>query len=121
MPRSRGWTCQRVELGARCGTKNDGRKRKCQACGKPRPPRRRPAHLSALKDFTYEDYIDLNGGEFCAICGRPPGNRRLDRDHDHRTGRPRGLLCARCNRALPNWITVDWLLAAAAYLRRPST
>jgi hypothetical protein len=45
----------------------------------------------------------------CAICGRPPTTTRrnlspvLDRDHDHKTGYVRGLLCRRCN------ILVGWL------------
>lgn len=121
MARSRGWTCQRVAKGVRCATKNDGRKRKCVKCGKHRPKKRIPEHRLALKNYTYEDYIALNGGEHCAICGRGPTNRRLDRDHDHHTCKPRGLLCARCNRALPNWITPLWLHAAAAYLTRSST
>ena len=59
-------------------------------------------------------------GEQCGVCKRPPGpTRRLDRDHDHRTGEPRGLLCHRCNRALPDWIDAEWLRAAAEYLERP--
>lgn len=74
--------------------------------------------MSAL-DMTYEDYVTLNGGEFCGVCGRKPSaNRRLDRDHDHRAMHPRGLACAKCNRALPSWITVEWLEAAIAYLKR---
>ena len=36
----------------------------------------------------------------CALCGKRSPRRRLDRDHDHLTGRFRGLLCRRCNRAL---------------------
>ena len=68
---------------------------------------------------SYEEFIVLNRGELCGICGRPPGpTRRLDRDHDHKAGKPRGLLCARCNRALPSWMTPMWLTAAAAYLER---
>lgn len=68
-------------------------------------------------DLTYEQYVDLNGGDQCAICGRGRSkNRKLDRDHDHHTRKPRGLLCSRCNRALPSWMTPTWLRAAYAYL-----
>lgn len=75
--------------------------------------------MSAL-GLSYEQYIEINGGERCGICGRKPSlTRRLDRDHAH-TIPPiaRGLLCGRCNRALPSWVTVAWLQAAIAYLER---
>ena len=113
------WTCQRVAGGEKCGQHHeDNRKRNCIACGKPRPPKRKPAHMAAL-DLGYEHYLRLNGGaEECALCGAGPKMRRLQRDHDHRTGEPRGLLCARCNRALPAWVTPEWLLRAATYIRQ---
>jgi len=91
-------------------------------CLKPRPPRKRPAHMSAL-DLSYEEYIKINGGvERCGICGRKPSpNRRLDRDHEHRgDGTPRGLLCVFCNRMLGPKVTPEWLRAAADYLDRTS-
>jgi hypothetical protein len=101
-----------------CLSMNEARKRTCQACAKPRPKKRRPKHLKAL-ELPYEQYVELNGGEHCGVCGRAPTKtRRLDRDHCHKTGRPRGLACARCNRALPSWVTADWLDKAAAYLRK---
>lgn len=110
------WTCQRQSGGVKCGQRNTNRKKLCSACGKLRPKKRQPAHMTALK-LTYEEYVELNGGEFCGVCGREPTpGRRLDRDHDHHTKEPRGLLCNRCNRALPSWITVRWLLDAAIYL-----
>jgi 5-methylcytosine-specific restriction endonuclease McrA len=66
----------------------------------------------------YEKWIELFG-ERCGICDRPPGpTRRLDRDHDHRTGAARGLLCHRCNRGLPNWVDAAWLRAAVEYVER---
>lgn len=76
-----------------------------------------PKHMKAL-DFDYEHYIKINGGEHCALCGQLPKSRRLDRDHDHKTGMARGLLCHRCNRALPSWITPEWLRKAIEYLER---
>jgi len=41
-------------------------------------------------------------GGTCAICTGPPANRwnRYAVDHDHETGKNRGLLCARCNLAI---------------------
>ena len=36
-------------------------------------------------------------GAACAIC-RCEFQKTPDLDHDHVTGRPRGLLCSRCNR-----------------------
>jgi hypothetical protein len=116
--RDRTWTCQRQASGERCGHQNPSRKRNCQRCGKPRPARRRPAHMAALK-LPYEEYVLVNGGEYCGICGvKAAPHRRLDRDHDHATGRPRGLLCHRHNRGLDWFRDADELRAAIAYLER---
>ncbi len=38
----------------------------------------------------------------CAICNEPPKKNRLAVDHNHLTGRVRGLLCIRCNITLGN-------------------
>jgi hypothetical protein len=80
---------------------------------------RKPKRAKQLGVTTeqYEAMLRAQGGG-CAICGNPPKTRRLDVDHDHKTGQVRGLLCHRCNRALPSWVTVDWLLDAKNYLRR---
>jgi hypothetical protein len=111
------WTCQRVTGGARCGGINRNRVKYCKTCHKPRPPRKKPVHMAALEQ-SYEQFIELNGGENCGICGatRPKTGRRLDRDHDHRSGKGRGLLCHSCNRALSNRATVEWAWAAWRYL-----
>lgn len=75
--------------------------------------------MSAL-DVPYEHYVELNGGEYCGICGKTPEpGKRLHRDHEHKgVGRPRGLLCFPCNLQLKHTSTVEWLRAAAAYLER---
>jgi hypothetical protein len=57
-------------------------------------------------------------GLACELCGNVPKTRGLEWDHDHKTSRHRGWLCHRCNRALPSWITADWLRKAADYLER---
>lgn len=116
------WTCQRVTTGAKCGWLNANRYRKCRACGKSRPARKPPAHMSALA-LSYEYYVELNGGERCGICGAAPNpGRRLDRDHCHKgVGTPRGLLCWSCNKWLREFMGPKWLRAAAAYLERADT
>jgi hypothetical protein len=63
----------------------------------------RDANLKALYGISlpqYEKLLRLQDG-VCAICARPPrGKRPLDVDHDHESGRVRGLLCGNCNRAI---------------------
>ena len=60
----------------------------------------------------------------CAICGvAEPGGRdgTWHLDHDHRTDKPRGVLCARCNVGLGHFRdNVVTLRAAVAYLEKHS-
>lgn len=108
----RHWTC------AKCKTVNPrAGKRSCATCGTKAPRPRKPKHQLAL-EVPYERWVEVFG-ERCGICGRPPGpNRRLDRDHAHDSGKGRGLLCHKDNRALPSWMTVAWLRRAIEYLER---
>lgn len=68
-----------------------------------------------VTDEQYERLLAAQGGH-CALCPNTPKTRRLAVDHEHRTGRVRGLLCHRCNRALPTWMTAGWMNRAALYL-----
>jgi hypothetical protein len=81
------------------------------------PSARKPSRAKGLgvDDATYARLLDAQGGH-CALCPNTPKTRRLHVDHDHTTGRVRGLLCYRCNRALPNYVTEAWLLKAAVYV-----
>ncbi len=73
--------------------------------------------------LTYEQYVNMcaaQGGK-CAICKRVPvgnGNMSvLQVDHDHVTGKVRGLLCQHCNTGLGKFgDRVDVLIAAVQYL-----
>ena len=127
------WSCPK------CGYRNEGRAIKCRQtfssfqCDGRRPKRRVPKHARTLRDDSYETYRQLNwvlhnkahDGWFdpdcCGVCGKPPKARRHDRDHDHRTGKPRGLACWHCNRELLRHATLDELRLAVAYLERAAT
>jgi hypothetical protein len=47
----------------------------------------------------YEQMFDEQGGR-CAICENLPIVKVLEVDHDHATGKVRGLLCGNCNKML---------------------
>lgn len=66
------------------------------------PQRERARSLKRLYDITLEDYTMMLAAQNgrCAICLRTPDqehHRVLHVDHDHQTGKVRGLLCSRCN------------------------
>jgi hypothetical protein len=56
----------------------------------------------------------------CAICGGDcMTGKSLAVDHDHDTGKIRGLLCQRCNQAIGLLDhDVDKMLSAITYLRK---
>ncbi len=62
---------------------------------------RKRAKRLAVYGLTLADYDEmvkkLNG--LCPICGSPP-QQSFSLDHDHLTGKFRGLLCSFCNTAL---------------------
>lgn len=67
--------------------------------------KKRPYNKAALKYFygiTPEQRAELfrkQAGR-CVICNRPAWEKDLDIDHDHKTGKVRGLLCRNCNTGL---------------------
>lgn len=52
-----------------------------------------------LSPMEYNAILREQSG-ICAVCGSNNGDRDLYVDHNHATGRVRGLLCTNCNSAL---------------------
>lgn len=68
----------------------------------------------------YDRMLEEQGGG-CYICGKKPEKRALDIDHDHKTGKVRGLLCSNHNRGIGLLEDDISLLAKAIqYLARQS-
>ena len=77
-----------------------------------------------LRRCTPDDYrrmLEEQGGG-CAICNATSSDNRGHRlhvDHDHATGKVRGLLCKACNTALGNFKdNTDLMAKAIEYLER---
>jgi hypothetical protein len=75
--------------------------------------KRKNVMLKLRFNLTLEEYnlmLDAQGG-VCKICSMPETTRKnnsdevrmLCVDHDHNTGKVRGLLCNKCNRALGHY------------------
>lgn len=117
------WACP-------CGTRNPRQNQRCTNpdCRKPRPKKRVPAHAQTLRDDPYELYVQtaqaIHGvtDESCCACGKPrTQERHHDRDHDHKTGQRRGLLCGGnrgCNVLLLPYHTAAVARAIAEALER---
>ncbi len=131
----------------KCARNKDGRRTQCKDCQKLREDEYREANRELLRQksrryWTRRDTVSLRQSQLrfhyrmepveyerlhtlqnglCAICGKPQtANKKfLSVDHDHQTGRVRGLLCFNCNLALGHFQDdLTRLEKAAAYLRR---
>ena len=93
-----------------------GPHRPCASCGWPTPlwymtgPRCKPCaamkRQAAHRERTYGldgdghgALLELQGGR-CAICRKAQQVKALAVDHNHQTGKVRGLLCQNCNHAI---------------------
>lgn len=102
--------------------------RPCVFCGTPIPPyARRFCSKDCLKSQQRAEKYGLSGDGYrllveqhssCAVCkSNEWGQRGPVIDHDHETGRVRGILCGRCNNALGLFRDDPSILASAiAYL-----
>lgn len=92
------------------------------------PEERTRRHREYSMRFKYGIGIDeydamlVSQGGVCAICSEPPKvgfNKRLHIDHDHVTGKIRGLICMHCNHSLERIESVEnWAERATEYLKR---
>jgi hypothetical protein len=76
----------------------------------------RERYLKRTYGISEADYYHLllaHDGR-CWICDKPPKKRRLHVEHDHKTGRIRGLACWKCNRGLSQYSDEPATLRAAA-------
>ncbi len=78
-------------------------------------------YLKARYDLTLQEYDAMLEGQnrACAICGKHSESmtRRMCIDHDHVTGKVRGLLCTQCNAGLGLFKdNVEHLVSALHYL-----
>lgn len=85
--------------------------------------RRSNTRLKQKFGINYDQYQiilqEQNG--VCAICNEPESvkNRSLSVDHDHITGKIRGLLCSNCNPGIGKFKEkIELLKKAVAYLER---
>ena len=75
--------------------------------------------LLRLRGMSREEYAAMLESQqgTCAICKKPQTRRALSIDHDHSTGKIRGLLCDNCNHGLGKFQdSRELLIAAAEYL-----
>lgn len=69
-----------------------------------------------LEASTHRDRLLVEQGRLCAICRE--FMTRPNQDHNHTTGRLRGVLCGLCNVALERMEQPGWGDAAFAYLQK---
>lgn len=106
-----------------CGTRLARNRRRCD-CGRKLRKSRAKERVRPVDDYA-SVYIplarDAHGvtDESCCICGRPkPQEKRHDREHDHKTGQPRGIVCFRCNKELLRHADLEQARQVVAYLER---
>lgn len=86
--------------------------------------KRRLMLLVRQHSMTEEQYNNLlkSQNNVCAICGKPERRKRdgrvvfLSVDHNHKTGKNRGLLCTSCNSRLAILENQRFCEQASAYL-----
>jgi hypothetical protein len=84
--------------------------------GKAKEQHRKYNRKFGMNFYERQEFRDRHGK--CAIC---PSTEKLSIDHDHKTGKLRGVLCRKCNLALGLFgDSPELILRAAFYLRNSS-
>lgn len=80
--------------------------------------RKREMNLASRYGLTPQqvEQMKLDQNSSCAICGAPLTEKNQRIDHDHVTGKVRGLLCHECNIKLPAIEDTGFVMLAWAYL-----
>jgi hypothetical protein len=115
-------TCVADDTRSRRAVQTDDDKERLAVANRARQRRKRLAKYGLTVD-DYELMLAQQNG-VCAICGMPEtvrqphradGGESLAIDHDHATGRVRGLLCMMCNTAIGKLKDDPELLRSAAH------
>lgn len=98
------------------------------AMSKPIRDRRRATMMKNRYNFTIDEYNEMWEKQqgLCVVCNQPETTkhqtgvtRNLGVDHDHLTGKVRGLLCQQCNKALGDVDdSIEKLEALIEYLKK---
>lgn len=103
--------CKVVKPAADFNFKNQKEQRRqswCQTCQRDQLATRARRNTLRRHGLTEETHLLLlaGHGNACAICRKADGGpgERLYVDHNHETGRVRGLLCMNCNSALGHFL-----------------
>jgi len=123
--------CQKLYENNRYKNNSEYRERKKAWCRKSQqkgycPRKERKRKLKQNFNLTVEQYQEMlkkqNG--VCAICKQPEKSkhqngkvRQLAVDHNHKTGKVRGLLCGNCNQRLGTLMSIDFTTKALKYLK----
>jgi Autographiviridae endonuclease VII len=121
--------------------KTNGRYSICKACKKERVYKwrenNRDQYNATQRNYTSKNYAALRLNRYkitlpeyeklladqkglCAICGKsnPSDKREMAIDHDHVTGKVRGILCYGCNRLMVLLDNTELLTKAEAYKKK---
>lgn len=127
----RGWCwppCAHCGKRYRRPAQTGGKGKYCSWCYECRGPNSVAIGFLRKFDLSYNEWSLLKDRceNLCEICRSPPGTNGMYRgeaaelqvDHDHSTGKVRGLLCWRCNIGIEHLEREGWLEPARRYLER---